>query len=152
MRLGELVNMKWSWIDLNEKQITVQCSDTFTTKNKKGRIIPFNQSIRTLLADRIPKIFNITSDDFVFADSRGKKLNEDYVSKKFKTAVNTAKLSDKIHFHTLRHSFATHLLEAGTDIRTIQELLGHSSLNTTMIYTHVTNKGAFGVQSPVDTL
>ncbi|OGU85869.1 MAG: hypothetical protein A2279_07320 [Stygiobacter sp. RIFOXYA12_FULL_38_9] len=137
MRLGELVNMKWSWIDLNEKQITVQCSDTFTTKNKKGRIIPFNQSIRTLLADRIPKIFNITSDDFVFADSRGKKLNEDYVSKKFKTAVNTAKLSDKIHFHTLRHSFASLLIQRGVSLYVVKELLGHEALLTTQIYSHL---------------
>ncbi|MDP2038090.1 MAG: tyrosine-type recombinase/integrase [Ignavibacteria bacterium] len=137
MRLGELVNMKWSWIDFSDKQITVQCSDTFNTKNKKGRIIPFNQSIRTLLADRIPKIFNITSEDYVFTDSRGKKFNEDYVSKKFKAMVVASKLDEKIHFHTLRHSFASLLVQRGVSLYVVKELLGHEALSTTQIYSHL---------------
>jgi integron integrase len=77
-------------------------------------------------------------------------VDESILQRAVKDAVGAAGITKRVGCHTFRHSFATHLLESGYDIRTIQELLGHKSVNTTMIYTHVLNKGGRGVTSPLD--
>lgn len=74
------------------------------------------------------------------------------MQKAVKRAAKKAKIAKHVTPHTFRHSFATHLLEVGYDIRTIQELLGHKDVKTTMIYTHVANRGVLGVRSPLDEL
>ncbi len=92
------------------------------------------------------------STDPVTGTIRRHHLFEEKLSRRLKLAVQQAGIAKHVTVHTLRHSFATHLLQAGTDIRTVQELLGHSDVSTTMIYTHVLKVAAGGTASPLDAL
>lgn len=136
MRLGELINMQWCWIDFFQNLITVKCSENFQTKSKKERIVPMSEKVKSVLINR----FNITThqpNEVVFYRIKGKKLHQETISKQFKQAVRKSYLNDKIHFHTLRHSFASLLVQRGVSLYVVKELLGHEDLATTQTYSHL---------------
>lgn len=89
---------------------------------------------------------------WLFEGQSGEQYSASSIQSIFRDACCKAKIQKKSTIHTLRHSFATHLLERGTDLRYIQELLGHSSSKTTELYTHITHKGMEQIKSPLDNL
>jgi len=137
MRRGEIINMKSDWIDLSNNLITIKICDSFQTKSKKERIIPFNQNLRNIFLQYISQNGGLKNDEFVFTNLNNIKLKGDFVSKKFKKTVRRICLNDKIHFHTLRHSFASMLVQKGVSLYIVKELLGHEDLSTTQIYSHL---------------
>lgn len=129
-RISEVVNLTWDDIEIESKIIKVRNKAEFTTKSKKERIIPMNNVVYNMLIN-----MEKTSND-VFT-KEGEKFNSNFVSKRFKKCVRSAGLNNKIHFHTLRHSFASNLVQMGVNLNVIQNLLGHSKITTTQIYSHL---------------
>ena len=92
------------------------------------------------------------NNDLVFESNRGGKLTASTAQKVFQRATRKAEIKKDATFHSLRHSFATHLLENGVDVRYVQELLGHQNIRTTQLYTQVTNPSLKKIKSPLDNL
>ena len=137
-RISEIVNLKLNQIDFSE------CIIRVTGKGKKDRIIPFNDTAGFALLNYIEnyRVFLLKSDacNYVFINKNGKKISRQMVFKILKNLASKAGINKEISPHTLRHSFATNLLNNGADLRVIQELLGHENLETTQIYSHLQNK------------
>lgn len=136
MRLNEIINLDWKSVNLNERIICVG-DKNFTTKGKNQRIIPMSDQVTEILLEQQKKRRKSKTTDIVFGKSNGCKITGNYVSKIFKKAVRLAGLNKDLHFHSLRHSAASHLVQNGVSIYTIKEILGHSSITTTQIYSHV---------------
>lgn len=144
LRVSEVVNLKISNIDSKRMQVHIQGA-----KGKKDRYVNLPHSILGLLREYYkayrPKIW-------LFEGQYGGNYSTRSVQAVFKRAMKKAGIHKQIGVHGLRHSYATHLLESGADLRFIQELLGHYNIKTTQIYTHVTNTSIKNIKSPIDTL
>lgn len=143
LRVSEVVRLKWRDMDRERKTLHIR-----QAKGRKDRV--------TLLSDKamviLMKYFHEhRPGEWIFLGANGQgHLTERSAQKIFEKAKASSKTNKQVSIHSLRHSFATHLLEAGTDLRYIQELLGHQSPKTTQIYTHVSIKDIRRIQSPLD--
>jgi integrase/recombinase XerD len=142
LRVSELVNLKKENLNFNENFGWVRKG-----KGSKDRIFTFSENLREQL-----KSYLEGKENHIYLFSKDKPLTPRNIQKIIKKTKERAGINKKVTPHTLRHSFATHLLEQGTDIRLIQSLLGHSSLSTTQVYTHVSSDQLRKVKNPFDDL
>ena len=138
LRVSELVNLKISELHLTSKMIST------TGKGTKERLVPINDYAAKVLKNYIiehrPKLLKKQSSPYVFLNNLGEPISRQSFFILIKKLCTEAGIQKEISPHTLRHSFATHLLEAGTDLRLIQEMLGHEDISTTQIYTHLSKQ------------
>ena len=135
MRVSELVNVRISDIDVKNQLIKV------TGKGNKERLVPYYESINELMLEYFRNYRNLYSKgdcDYLFINRRGSRLSVRSVELIVGKQAVAAGIEQKVYPHMLRHSFATHILDGGANLRVVQELLGHENLSTTTIYTHVT--------------
>ncbi len=142
LRVGELIDLKIKDIDSSRMIIHVKAA-----KGNKDRIIPLSEKLLKMLRQYYKEF---SPKEFLFEGQKGGKYTSSSFNKLLKSAAKKAGINKNITAHTLRHSYATHLLENGTDIRVIQKLLGHNSIKTTMIYTQVSQPALLNVVSPFD--
>ena len=135
LRLSELRYLKWEHIKFDEQCIIIKNTEQFTTKSKRIRIVPMSPELYERLLDRKQRIK--FESDWVFYGRKGRQFDNGFTSKVFKKYVKQAGIDPKIHFHSLRHSFASALVKEGVSLYAVQKLLGHRSIKTTEIYSHL---------------
>jgi len=144
LRISEIVKLKVRDLDFDNNVLWVRLG-----KGKKDR----QSLLPEVLVDILKKwVMHKKGDDFVFGSMRGGGLTERSIQKMFAKNLKLARIKRQATCHSLRHSFATHLLESGTDIRYIQELLGHKRIETTQVYTKVTSNNLKNIKSPLDSI
>ena len=140
MRVSEMSGLDMRQMDLDSREIRV------IGKGNKERLViiglPAAQAIQNYLNEARPKLAVKGSGQAVFLNYQGSRLTERWIQMQMLKYARAAGLTKKVHPHLLRHTFATHLLDGGADLRVVQDLLGHSNLATTQIYTHVTQNQA----------
>jgi integrase/recombinase XerD len=144
LRVSEIVNLKIKDIDSKSMQVFVE-----RAKGKKDRYANLPESILDQLRDYY---MVYKPQEYLFEGQYGGKYSIRSAQAIFKTALQNAKVNKNVGIHSLRHSFATHLLENGTDVRFIQELLGHKDIRTTLLYTNVSDKSIRNIKSPLDAM
>jgi len=144
-RVSEVVGLRVSDLDFAQGQVRLY------GKGAKERIVPVYEvalaSVKTYLLEARPKFARSTAEDHLFLSSRGRPLSADAVRRFFRRYTSVVGRGIDLTPHSMRHTFATHLVEAGADLRTVQELLGHVALSTTQIYTHLSMKRLQDVHS-----
>lgn len=139
LRENELTNLTYGDVNLKENIITIG-SGNFTTKSRKQRILPICDKVKEILIKYYPTSLPIESN-YVFRKADSSPFSNDFVSRMFKKAIRSLpELDQALHFHSIRHSYASHLVRQGVPLIKVQHLLGHSSIQTTEIYSHVTEE------------
>ena len=143
LRVSELVNLKKGDIIVAENLIHIHLA-----KGKKDRFVKIPDSLK----EELENYSKLNQEEILFPSQRGGKLTTATIQAIVKQVAKKAEIKKEVYSHLLRHSFATHLLEAGTDLRIIQKLLGHSDIKTTQIYTQISQTSIKNVKSPLDNL
>lgn len=144
LRRGELLGLKIVDLDRDRNLIRI-----VQGKGRKDRYVPFSEKLKGMLDEYF---LTYKTKAYVFEGQSGWQYSARSIAKVLEHAVAKSGVQKKVTLHTLRHSYATHTLDAGTDLRYIQEILGHSSPKTTMIYTHVSSRRIGEIRSPLDDL
>lgn len=144
LRISEAINLKISDIDSKRMMVRIENS-----KGNRDREVMLSENLIILLREYY-KVYK--PKKYIFEGRNGGKYTARSAEQIFKKALKKAKINKPASLHTLRHSYATHLIEQGTDIRIVQELLGHKNIKTTQIYTHITDIRKLKIKNPLDNL